>query len=99
MNSENIQKLIELFGTLGASSKEAFLWFIILDFTKFFIGILLGLGIATMAYRLIRKAIGSEDQEKALMRLRDQANLGHGLLSKYDIDEVVKHYIEKEKSK
>lgn len=52
-----------------------------------------------MAYRLIRKGIGSEEQEKALIKLRDHANLGRGWLSKYDIDEIIKYYIEKEKSK
>lgn len=98
MNSENIKQLIELFGKLGESSKEAFFWFLFLDFAKFAIGILLGLTIAYMAYRLIRKSVSSEEQERALKRLAREAGLGdHSRLSDYDIKNILEHYLKKEK--
>ncbi len=97
MNSENIKKLIELFGTLGASSKEAFIWFLVLDFAKFLIGILLALTIACLIYRLINRALVEGKCERAL---REVAIYGGAKcyslpLSNYEVTEIVNHFRKK----
>lgn len=93
MNSENIKQLIELFGQLGASSKEAFLWFIIIDFAKFMIGILLAFLIVRMGYALIIGAMAEGKCEVAIGKLRDHANLPITRpFYKEDLERIVEHY-------
>ncbi len=98
MNSENIKQLIELFGTLGASGKEAFLWFLALDFAKFISGILIALLVVVLIYRLICKAIRSDPQYKALKKLADAANirLYFGEVDGDAITKILKHYMPRE---
>lgn len=93
MNSENIKALIELFGNLGASSKEAFLWYIGFQaFQNLLIFVMVGVAV-TLIYKLIRKNIGSDNAVRAMIKLRDRANLGTYTLTDGEIIETQNHYL------
>lgn len=97
MNSENIKALIELFGNLGTSSKEMFLWYMAYQF--FFPCLICGFCLLIF-YRVLAEIRQNHARYRALKRLQEWSGLkGDYIEFSCDLKVLVERIIEKGETK
>lgn len=86
MTTENIKAIIDLFGNLGASGKEAFLWYIGFEFLKVLI---VASAVFAISVKIIKAASGEGPMASQFVRLRDEFDCGTGDIDSYQISKTI----------
>lgn len=89
----NLTEIISLISTLGAQSKEAFIWYLVIDKGAMLLSLAGGLG--TVMY-LVNRIVRATTYEQDLIEIRNMLKLGSGGLASYEV-QAVKDWVRENK--